>query len=239
MQMNCIYALALFITSTTPPGYWDRLAPIASDRLEVLTENFEKNFPEAKLINVSKDDKKEEGLTLYHAYWLSQRFKPYNGMFIAAEKKLPRDFEDRAWKDKHIVLIEEKTTRDLFYHLVLHFVLPEFVEREKISSEILELQKDKPVNEKKLTELKLALFELDIEVLTDLVLLQRAESFKWTESELKSIQARLQHQLPRVEMELRILKSQADKHGLNSASAQDFVKKLKDQLQTKEEPTSK
>ncbi len=229
--MICIY-LALILSALKAESAWDRVSPLAKLSQSELIAQIPDRFPEAKLLIVRPPQRESQpdDQSLYDAYWLTQRFKPYPGIFISAGKKLPGQFEERAWKDKHILLIESTTPRDVVFHLLLHFLLPAFSERQRWADELIELQKDSKAHASKIAEIKLRMFSLDIEVLTDQFLIEKRESFQWRSAELKSILERLSRQLSRMERELKSLEADAQTHQLKAESASEFVKGIKELL---------
>lgn len=229
--MICIY-LSLIVAPLLTETHWDRLKPLSTLTQEQLLSQIPEKFSEAKLIVVTKPQKGEaEDQALYEAYWTAQKFKPYPGIYIAADKKLPGQFEVRKWSDKHIVIVEPSTPRDVVFHLLLHFLLPENAERKSLASAVVELQKKSKEEPTPLLEARLKLFKLDIEVLTDIYLLDKSAEFTWTKDELESIKRRIAHQATRLERELAFLKSSAEKLKISTDDAERFLKMLRSKIE--------
>ncbi len=205
------------------------------------------------VIDVQAEAKKneEEAHEFYSDYFKffkerEKRLKisTYSGQYLEPHKKLPADFKDRPLSDQAILIVDQETTRESYFHLLLHHLAQSPEQKrlaensQKIRRQLMDLKKskadknDKIKLETELADLELDLFLLDTEVEKDLFLIEQATEFLLTDKDLSIIKARAQRNFGRKQSESNSLTQ-------STLGSQDLKIEVQKRMQELEERTKR
>jgi hypothetical protein len=159
---------------------------------------FDLEVPEAKRVE-------PETFDFFEAYFKAQRVRVYSASYIEAGKDLPGQFSNRPSLDRGIIIVDKKTARESLFHLLIHAIEDQSAHKDaksRIQVELRDLFKKRDSKEaKRIVELRLALLDLDTEILKDKFLVEKSESFLISKQDLEIIKARSERNLERVTRE--------------------------------------
>jgi hypothetical protein len=230
MQMICITLLSLFLTSEPEAAEFRPDEAYLSLSTPDLAKQIAIDSQDLKILVLDNPKQgEEEAQSLYEAYYRMQRFKAYPGLYIESNKKLPGDFAERAWSDRAIILIELNTPRDVLWHLFLHHTLPHATKRQQILQNLAELTPDQRKSVEGVS-LRTQLFLVDLELRTDLTLLENSEVYAWNEAELTRILNRLERQIQRFTHDWLFFEPIARQHSIDTTAVNTFLEESKQML---------
>jgi hypothetical protein len=195
--------------------WWGALAPIAQLSGDELYRQAAKHL-DLRILNLSLEagaDEKEK-VTKLAEYWAQVKRRSrlvgtsYSALYLPAHQDLPGPYAHRAWKDEAILIVDQASSRESVFHLLLHHL-----------NSNSDLAASKNFQQKQV-----------LEVQQDLFLLERRQDFDFSEGEWLIILQRTEMNLQRLEESLAFLDVKKEDEQKQQAEFTEKLEQLKKEL---------